>query len=95
MEIAKSTMYGALLVEFLITWAYIYNACHNYNILAKTDPPYWKSMAYGLPTGAIIGFTGQVIETLFIRIRIPINKNLHVFENNRLRLNKKSAYSSL
>ncbi len=95
LEIAKSTGYSALIIEILITWAYIRNASHYHYFFDKNDPPYWKSMVYGLPAGAILGFAGQSIETLFIRIRIPINKNQHIYENNRSRINKKSAYNSL
>ena len=79
-QIVNSTFIGALVAEFLITWAYLYNNAHHYNILDKNDPSYGKAMLYGLPTGAIIGFTGQTIEAVFIRVRIPIHKDQHLFE---------------
>jgi hypothetical protein len=93
--IIKSTFYGAMLAEFLITWAYLYDVSHPPRDFTKDYPPYWKSLVYGLPTGAVIGFAGQTIETVFIRIRIPINKSQYLFEQKKSILKKRSALTVL
>jgi hypothetical protein len=94
-EIIKSTFFGAMLAEFLITWAYLYDVSHPPRDFTKDYPPYWKSLVYGLPTGAVIGFAGQTIETVFIRIRIPINKSQYLFEQKKSILKKRSALTVL
>jgi hypothetical protein len=95
LEIIKSTAAGALLAAFLITWAYLYNACHHFSILNKDDPPYREAMLYGLPVGAAIGFSGQAFEAVFIHVRIPINKSQYLFEQKKAIIKKRSAFTVL